>query len=170
MKVLLTGVAGTGKSTLAKALRERGFLAVDFSEVPGMCFWQDINTKEKVIYSPVESREWFRTKHFICDIQKLTEIIDKQDDIIMTGVASGNQVEYFPLFDKILLLQCNPETSVHRMQTRNTAYGKTKAEQDDLIEWQKEFNPLLMSQGAIPVSTEGEINTVLDTIVTLIQK
>ena len=168
MTILLTGVAGTGKSTLAKALRERGFFTVDFSEAPGMCFWQDSATKEKVIYSPVHSREWFQNKAFICDIEKLKEIINKQDDIIMTGVASGNQTEYFPLFDKVILLQCNPETSVYRMQTRNTAYGKTKAEQDDMIEWQKEFNPLLLSQGAIPVSTEGELETVVDKIVALI--
>jgi hypothetical protein len=57
------------------------------------------------------------------------------------------------------------------MQTRTnkSGYGKTKAEQDDNIEWQKEFDPLLLSEGAIPVSTEGNIDDVVDRIIALIR-
>lgn len=167
MKTLITGVAGTGKSTIAKALRERGFFTVDFSDVPDMCYWQDENTGEKVEYSPVHSREWFVTKKRICDIERLKEIMNQQDDVIVTGVASGNIAEYVPLFDKVLLLQCTPESLVHRLETRTnlSGYGKTKTEQDDNIEWQKEFDPQLLSLGAIAVSTEGGLDKVVSEII-----
>ena len=116
MKVLITGVAGTGKSTIAKALRQRDFFAVDFSDVKDMCFWQDVKTREKVEYSPVHSHEWFNTVKRICDINILKQILAQKDN----------------------------------------------------IEWQKNFDPQLLSYGAIPVNTEGGLEVVVDKIVTII--
>ncbi len=167
MKTLITGVAGTGKSTTAKALREKGFFTFDFSDIPSLCYWQDETTGQKVEYSPVHSPEWFLTKKRICDIEKLKEVINQQEDVIVTGVASGNITEYIPLFDKVLLLQCAPEALVHRLETRSnlSGYGKTKTEQDDNIEWQKEFEPQLLSYGAIPLSTQGDIETTVENII-----
>jgi broad-specificity NMP kinase len=169
MKILITGVSGTGKSTMAKELRKRNIFSIDFSDIRGMCSWQDKQTKEKIEeYNPILSDEWFDSKHYICDLKKLKEILDQHKDIVMTGVASGNHTEYFPFFDRVILLQCNPETFIDRMKTRIAPYGKTKAEQDDAIKWQKEFDPLLLSQGAIPINTEGNIDTVVDKIIGLI--
>jgi broad-specificity NMP kinase len=171
MKVLITGIAGTGKSTIVKALNERGILAIDLHDVPGLMFWQNKVSKEKVEYSPIHSHEWFDTVDRICDIDKLKNILNEHEDIVVAGTAGDNQLEYFPLFNKIILLQSSPATLVHRMQTRinKSGYGKTKTEQDNNIEWQKEFDPFVLSKGAIPVNTEGEINKVVDKIIDLIK-
>lgn len=171
MRVLITGVAGTGKSTIVKALNERGIASIDLHDVPGLFFWQDKETKQKVEYSPVQSREWFDRVDRFCDIGRLKEILDQNNDTVMAGTASGNQAEYFLLFDKVILLQCNPQTLIHRMETRTnkSGYGKTRAEQEDNIEWQKEFEPTLLSQGAISVNTEGNIDDVVDRIIEIVK-
>lgn len=171
MKVLLTGIAGTGKSTITKALSERGFNSMDLHDVPGLFYWQKRDTKERIGYTQVHSKEWFDTVDRLCDIDKLKEIISNNDDIIVAGTAGGNQTEYFPLFDKVILLQCSADTIIHRMKTRNnkSGFGKTKAEQEDNIEWQSEFDPLVLSYGAIPVNTEGDLNDVLDKIIHIIK-
>jgi broad-specificity NMP kinase len=172
MKVLLTGIAGTGKSTLVKALNERGVVSLDLHDIPALFFWQDKKTKGKVEYTPVESREWFDTVDRLCDISKLKEILSQYEDIVVAGTtSSSNQEEFLSLFNKIILLQANSEILVHRMQARTnkSGYGKTKAEQDDNIEWQKEFDPKILSYGATPISTEGELNDVVDKIITLIK-
>jgi broad-specificity NMP kinase len=170
MKVLITGVAGTGKSTIAKALRQRNLFAVDFSDVKDMCFWQDVKTGEKVEYSPVHSHEWFLTVKRICDINILKQILAQKDDVIVAGVASGNMNEYLPLFDKVILLQCGSQENILRLKSRDnpSGYGKTEIEQKDNLEWQKNFDPQLLSYGAIPVNTEGDLEVVVDKIVTLI--
>jgi adenylate kinase family enzyme len=93
MKILITGVSGTGKSTIAKALRERGVYTVDFSDVRNLCFWRDIQTKEKTRYSSVATHEWFDSHEYICDLPRLQEILNEREDIAMTGVASGNQTQ-----------------------------------------------------------------------------
>ncbi|MFH0806135.1 MAG: AAA family ATPase [Candidatus Brennerbacteria bacterium] len=170
MKVLITGVAGTGKSAIVKALNERGIFSIDLHDVPDLCFWQDKKTKEKVEYAPVHSREWFDTVDRLCDLDQLKGILGQHDNIIVAGTASGNQTEYFPLFDKVILLQCDPKTLIYRLQTRTnkSGFGKTKAEQDDNTEWQKEFDPLVLSHGAIPVKTEGDLNKTVDKILKVI--
>ena len=169
MKILLTGIAGTGKSTISKALAERGIRAIDLHDVPDLFFWQDKKTKEKVEYAPVHDKGWFDTVDRVCDIEKLKGIFDQYD--VMAGTTSGgNQKEFLALFDKIILLQADPETLVHRMQTRTnkSGYGKTQAEQEDNIEWQKEYDPLLISLGAIPVSTKGNLDEVVDRIIKIL--
>ncbi|MEK7579015.1 MAG: AAA family ATPase [Patescibacteria group bacterium] len=167
MKVLLTGVAGTGKSTLTKALAARGLTAIDLHDVPELCFWQDKKTKERVEYVPTTSREWFDTVDRLCDIHRLKELLNQQDDIIVAGTAGESQKDYLPLFDKVILLQCSSRAVIHRMQTRTnkSGYGKTKAEQDDNIEWQKGFDHDLLAHGAIPLNTEGSIDETVDKIV-----
>jgi broad-specificity NMP kinase len=139
MKALITGIAGTGKSTIVKALNKKGVTAVDR----------------------------------LCDIGRLKEMLGQYDDIVMAGSTSGsNQKEFFSLFDEIILLQSDPQTLIHRMQTRTnkSGYGKTEAEQEDNIEWQKEYDPLLISFGAIPVSTEGNLDDVVGRITEIITK
>src|ERR1700722_10652915 len=138
MKILMTGIAGTGKSTIVKALNEKGINAIDLHDVPGLFFWQDKITKEKVEYKPIHSKEWFDTVDRLCDIDRLKEMLGQYDDIFMAGTTSGsNQKEFLSLFNKVILLQCDPQILVQRMQTRvnKSGYGKTKAEQDDNVEW-----------------------------------
>lgn len=64
-------------------------------------------------------------------------------------------------------LQCDPKILVHRMETRvnKSGYGKTKAEQEDNIEWQKEFDPKLISLGAISISSECTLEEAVEKII-----
>lgn len=170
MKILITGVAGTGKSTISKELIERGIPSIDFSDVPDLCYWRDKITKEKIEYSPVNETEWLDSHERICDTKKLKEVLDQHKDLVVTGIANGNQTEYFGLFDKVLLLQCSPETLIHRMKTRETLWGKTKAEQDYTIKWQNVFDLQCLTNNVTSVNTEGTLDTTMDTILAQIQK
>lgn len=171
MKTLLTGVAGTGKSTIVKKLNERGIFSIDLHDIPGLFFWQNKETKEKVQYTPGRPKEWFDTVDRLCDINKLKELLNQQASIVMAGTTGGsNQKEFLSVFDKVILLQANSDTIIYRMQTRTnkSGYGKTEAEQRDNIEWQKEFDQQIISNGAIPVSTEGAIDDVVKKIIEML--
>ncbi len=124
MKVLITGIAGTGKSTLIQALNERGVASLDLHDVPGLFFWQNKITGEKVEYQPVHSQDWFDTVDRLCDIPKLKEILSQYDDLIAAGTTSGsNQKEFLAAFDKVILLQADHETLTGRLKTRNNKSG-----------------------------------------------
>jgi len=166
MKVFITGVAGTGKSTISKALNEKGITSIDFSDNPGFQYWRNKITKEKVKYIPTDDVNWFYQNESLCDFDKLQELLNKYKDLVVTGVATGTG--HLKLFDRVLLLQCEPQTLISRMETRERMFGKTKAEQDHVLEWQKKFDPELISFGAIPVNTEGTLDTVVDKIMFLL--
>lgn len=154
-----------------KALNDRGITSVDLHEiVPDIFFWQDKNTKKKVVYTPVQSRDWFNTVERICDMDRLKKMLAQQPNIVMAGTVSSDQSEFVALFDKVILLQCDPETIIHRMKTRTnkSGYGKTPAEQEDNIEWQKEFDQTNLSLGAVSVNTSGDLNKTVDKIIGLI--
>jgi shikimate kinase len=106
-----------------------------------------------------------------CDPKKLQEILEKENDIcVMTGTAS-NQDEYLHLFDKVFLLQCKPETFVHRLQTRTAnPFAGTPHEQELVVEWQKTFDKHMVEMGAVPISSEGSVDQVVDVLMKVIEK
>ena len=140
MKVFITGVAGTGKSTISKALNEKGIYSIDFSDHPEFRYWRDRNTKQKVAYAATNDRTWFDRNESVCYLEKLKEVLSQHENVVITGVATGT--EHLDLFDKVLLLQCRSETFIERMETRDRVFGKTKEEQDkiNLIKEKGEFH------------------------------
>ena len=62
-----------------------------------------------------------------------------KDLIFVLGVIS-NQEDLAGLFDKTLLLQCEPEVFIERLNTRtNNDFGKYKDVQDHMLTWYKDF-------------------------------
>ena len=94
MKVLITGVCGTGKSTISKALKDRGIISVDFSDIQGMCYWKNLKTKEKVPYSPIESLDWFDNKNYFCDLNKLKKILAQHENIVIRSYCYMVKKQY----------------------------------------------------------------------------
>ncbi len=168
MKVFITGVAGTGKSTIAKALNEQGHITVDFSDYPKLRYWRHKRTKEKSEYSPENDVSWFDEHECVCDVDELKKLFTQHKDIVVTGVSTGT--EALNLFDKVILLQSSPETIRHRMETRDRIFGKKKEEQDNVIEWRKTFDPMILSHGAIPISSEGTLEEVVAKIIIVMSK
>lgn len=171
MTVLLTGIAGTGKSTLTKNLNDKGIQAIDLHDIPGVFVWKNITTRETIEYHPSNPHTWFETADRVCDIERLEQVMNENPTAIFAGSTGGSNLrEFLSKFDTVILLQCNPETIRHRMKTRTnkSGFGKTKEEQDDNIDWQREFDSELLSLGAIPVNTEGVIDDVIQKITSLI--
>ena len=75
MKILITGVGGTGKSTITKALNEKGVATLDLHDIPELFFLQNKETKERVIYTPsTASKDWYDATERFCDLDKLKEV------------------------------------------------------------------------------------------------
>lgn len=167
-KIYITGISGSGKSAIAKELKNRGIFAFDIEQADGLCSWVDKKTHQRVSdYIP--TRDWLEAHDWICDEEKLKEHINTaKDTIIVTGIAT-NQDDYLKLFDKIFLLQCKEKTFLNRLETRHTkpgenGFGKLAAEREYALKGYRDFEDKMIKVGAIPINAELPITEVADKI------
>lgn len=159
MKIYVTGVAGTGKSSIARALSARGVAAVDMDN--GLCHWENRETGGMAGWEPGRSEEWYASHGWMCDTPALGSILDTSGDVVVVGISS-NQEEYLARFDKVFVLHCAPETVIARLNARTDSdYGKHPAEQARLLAWQKSFEAEMVAKGALPLDADRPLEEVV---------
>lgn len=163
----ITGIAGTGKSTLASELRKYNITTYDIDKVKGLCHWQHKETKLKAKYFTGVGKEWIDAHEWICDLEMLKEILKRHpgSDVVVFGIAS-NQEDYLKLFDKVFLLCCSEETFINRLNTRNEGnnFAKDKSEQEQILSWYKDFQNRMIKIGAISINTDEPLKKVVTRI------
>src|SRR3989344_8897360 len=117
-KIYITGISGTGKTTVYEQLKKKGFHAISLDETNDLCCWVNKDTKKKV-ESEVELNSDFTSKHdWVCDTEYLKKLLAHDADLVYVLGLASNQDSFLDIFDKILLLQCKPETFLHRLAHR----------------------------------------------------
>ena len=171
-KVYITGVSGTGKSTIAKEFEKRGIFTISIDEVEGLCCWRNKKTGVRVEYHFDGGKDWFENYDWMCDSEKLKELINVEKDLVVVAGIAGNQNSYLSLFDKVFVLQCKPEIFIKRVIERDTndAFGKTPSEQEFLLNLYQNFEKDLLTKGAISINTENPIETVTEEVISIISK
>ncbi|NIR27720.1 MAG: AAA family ATPase, partial [Gammaproteobacteria bacterium] len=114
-RVLLTGMSGTGKSTLIQELGKLGYKSIDLDE-PG---WSQ--------YSADGDWVWRE--------ERVAELLATEDaEILFISGCTESQVKFYPQLDHIILLSAPAEVLVDRLMTRtNNAYGKRPEELADVL-------------------------------------
>jgi dephospho-CoA kinase len=167
-KVYITAIAGTGKSTLANVLKERGFNTIDVDHVQDMCSWVNKKTGKKA-FVPHPDNKFIDEHDYQCDMSVLEELMNQFNDHVFVFGSVGDNSAFTPLFDTLILLQCEPKTLIHRLQSRDTnEFGKVKEVQGRMLEWKKKFDALTLKAGAVPISTEMDIEAVADEVAKII--
>lgn len=166
-KIFITGVSGTGKTTIAKELEKRGYYAISIDEVEGLCSWINQETGQKSGGKEVEMNAEFVDKHnWICNTEHLNKLLSKEVDVVFVLGRATNQEDFLHIFDKILLLQCSPETFCKRIEMRtDNTFGKNKKVQQQVIDGYKPYTEKMLGKGAIPIDTEKPINEVVDEVI-----
>ena len=162
----ITGVSGTGKTSIAEELNNRGLYAIDQdSKVFGLCSWKHNQTKESAQFEYGIGKEFLEANDWYCDIEKLKGLLDTAPDIAFVCGVTANQDEYLNLFDTVFVLQCPSEVFSKRIDEReNNQFGKHPSEKEHLLGWYQELEQGLISKGAIVVNCDNPVNVVVDEI------
>jgi dephospho-CoA kinase len=168
-RYLITGVAGTGKSTLAKELRRLGYAAYDTDE--GFSYYANKETGERATRPHEPTPEWYEHHHRIFDEKVLENLFKKhQDETLFICSITANQSKYYPQFDRLFLLTAPDDIITDRLGTRtNNYFGKHPLELQRVISRHEEFDDELKANGAVVIDSTRPIEAVAETILSSIK-
>jgi dephospho-CoA kinase len=159
-RVLLTGMSGTGKSTLVGALAARGYRAVD-ADYGGWSEYRDVTARTGEASQP----EWVWRE------DRIEELLSTEDSpvLFLSGCAS-NQGRFYPQFDHVVLLSAPAAVIRERLATRtNNRFGKSSEELAQVLEDQRSVEPLLRRNATLELDTSAPLEDVLAAILRLVE-
>lgn len=164
MRYLITGVAGTGKSTAAKELRRRGYAAYDTEE--GFSYYIDKTTGQRCAYPAQPSPEWYENHERVFDEKVLLNLFKKhKDEPLFISSITANQSKFYPDFDKIFLLTAADDLITHRLGTRtNNYFGRHPLDLQRVIGRHQQFDDELKAIGAVQIDASQPIDKMVDQI------
>ena len=156
-RVLITGMSGTGKSTVIAALAARGHKAVDADEPE---FSELVSVREGKLTGLGSGTDWMWRK------DRIDALLATQDaDTLFVSGTSPNQGKFYAQFDHVVLLTAPPALIAQRLATRtNNNFGKNPDQLARTLRLQQEVEPLLRRGADIEVDTTAPLDEVVATI------
>ena len=169
MKILITGVGGSGKTTTIKELSSRGNIGIDLDDTH-LCFWMNKDNGEKVEYLEVAGGEWLDKHSWRLDVgglKNLLETFNSKDNIYIGGKIAKSQLKDLEgLFDKIFLLSPSDNILRDRQDTRikENNFARSKSEQIHVRDKRKKFEEECIRLGGILIDADKSVEEILNKI------
>jgi hypothetical protein len=165
MKYLVTGQAGSGKSSVAAELRRRGFAAYDTDAMEGVTGFDYADTGLPVGPGEIEHPFDLRRISWNWRLDRLLELLESADDVFICAITS-NTVELAHLFDRVFVLVPDRETLAERLRTRTTnTFGKHPAEAEPVLNHNDVIADEWRARGGIPIDASRPLAAVVDDLV-----
>jgi shikimate kinase len=166
-RVLLTGMSGTGKSTLVQALTALGYRAIDTDA--GYSHWVKMRTGLPASPSETDGYVWDELD-WVWQEDRMAELLAADDgDVLFVAGTAANQGRFYPLFDSIILLSAPVELIMERLTTRtNNTYGATPRSMAKVRQEMETIEPLLRRSAHYEVDTSQPLTQVVEEILRLV--
>lgn len=160
-RVLITGLSGTGKSTVTAELARRGYRAVDLDAQE---FSELVPAADGELTGVGGGMDW------VWNAEKVAALLDSAGDTpLFVSGCSPNQGMFRERFDRVVLLTAPKDVVRARLATRTgNDFGKAPDELDRALALIDEIEPLLRRSADAVVDTTGSlemtVSRVLDSI------
>jgi dephospho-CoA kinase len=139
-RVLVTGMSGTGKTTVLDELRRRGHLTVDTDYGD----WQ------------LPDGTW--------DEVRMAVLLAENSDLVVSGTVE-NQGRFYDRFDHVVLLSAPVQVLLDRVQQRrNNPYGKSVEQRAEIVNFTLTVEPLLRKGSTLELDAQRSVLELADAI------
>src|SRR5271165_4869446 len=155
VRVLVTGMSGSGKSTALRVLGRRGHRVVD-----------------------TDTDEW---SHWVTDSDGAPDWVWRESAMweLLRGHESGalfvagcktNQGKFYPWFEHVVLLSAPAEVLLARVAARTgNPYGKRPEERAEIVRYLAEVEPRLRASATVELDASADIAVVVDRLAGLVR-
>jgi dephospho-CoA kinase len=163
-RILITGMSGTGKSSVIAELAARGYRAVD-ADSPEYSEWVEVSGDTSALGSP----EW-GARDWVWREDRVQALLSTEDaDLFVSGCAV-NMGKFLSQFDHIVLLSAPAEVIVERLATRATnTYGRRPEEVARTLELIEAIEPRLRRVADHEIDASDSLGDVVATLLRITQ-
>lgn len=150
--ILITGMSGTGKSSVLYELSKLGLKTIDMDYND----WSEYRNEGEWIWSEEKIGQ---------------ELSNNLDQVLIVAGCAINQGKFYPFFDSIILLTAPTDTILQRLKDRKTnIYGKKTNDVQEVLQNIQEIEPLLKKSATYEIDTSIPLSKVVEIILTIIKK
>ncbi|MFB6077268.1 MAG: AAA family ATPase [Candidatus Nanohaloarchaea archaeon] len=169
--VLVTGVAGSGKSSVCAELARRGYEAHDIEERDDLFTMVDPGTGEPLEGFDNDDLDAVKRSEWRCDVDQLQEVMDEPDGSAFWCGVAANMDELLPLFDEVVLLEVGSEELRERLAAReDEAFGTDPDVRDWLLGWKDGWEMEMRERGAVSIDGDRPLASVVDAILDRVER
>jgi thymidylate kinase len=165
--ILIEGLSGSGKTSVAEELQRRGFQVVHGDRE--LAYKGDPGTGEPVSepVGDLMSEIAFRHRHHIWDVKKLSALVaDKSRPITFFCGGARNSGAFIDLFDRTIVLEVDRATLMRRLALRDPSEFGGRPEERAFIAMLHETREDLPTN-ATAVDASAPLAQVVETILAL---
>lgn len=163
---IVTGISGSGKTTVARHLLERGEVAFDSKINPGLYHFID---NEGIVADTVhlDDDTWCRRFKWSLNEDMLETLLEEHREakrVFLCGRA--NIFQYWHKAEEVFLLKVNEETLIDRLNsgTRDNLFASDSATQQHLVGQLDMVQDKISGKGAIVIDANLPIADVINQI------
>ena len=161
-RILITGMSGTGKTSVIRELLARGHQAYDL-DTPEWSHWVPAAPGDDL--TPAQGEDW------VWQLDKVEALLSRSTPgpLSVSGCAE-NMAGLFPLFDAIVLLSAPLTTIMARLAARTgSGYGHAEEERRKVAALITAIEPLLRQSADFEIDTRQPVQATVDALLRFIE-
>jgi gluconate kinase len=170
--VWVTGVSGSGKSSVCEALRAQGRRAVD-ADWEGLSRWVHRSSGEPVVDPPYPvPAGWLDNYGWEIRPESVESLAAQLGpDICFLCGGFENEAEVWQLFDRLVYLDVDEETLRDRLTHRTTNhFGKHPEEMRAALSWRSAAEDRFRERGATIIDARQPLDRVVRQVVAAVEQ
>lgn len=168
MLFIITGISGSGKTTVARALVDAGYIALDSQLNPGLFHFVDADGHIPESNHPNDTN-WLSRHNWVLNRSIFDATVRQHSlDTPIFLCGGGDSIKLLlPEAKKCFLLEIDAATLTQRLAnpTRDNKFGQTEAARDRLLRRLDGFQANQLAAGAITIDAAQSADRVVKDII-----